>query len=942
VTDLPTSPCPCSDEPDPQVVSNPPGLPAISYRVDDFTGFRRALLRSLPGEQAIGNWQGGPDDQALVNWRPTEGDLGLQVLEWWAYLADVLTFYNERIANESYLRTAQLPASLDNLVALIGYQPAPGLAATGQVAAVRSNGSPGQELLVPAGMRLASAAANGIPSQTFEVTTTTTTTIDGPSRIPVTLEPDATLRLAGGNPGPPASVLLQGTVSGIKPQDRLLLVPAVWDVFDDSWSWVTVESVTKMPDPGSGTTNTLVTFVTSGPSAGWGPQPTPAVPQPPTPTPTFSFPSFSFPSFSFPSFQDFMLRRPALHEETASAGGAGGGASLIDHIGPVYLDLDTVGPQSGALTTDYRLLKPTSTAALWSANLSGQPAVNSDGTKVHLSASVRNISPGDLVLFDTGASTGAALAQVSATTEALYTSGTVTSTSSASASTTLTTPVVVSHTVLTLEMPQVSTDLLLDAVSVEKATQTPQSVTVRYTFKDVGTIVAVPKTELDSLGSAGVQVLVPTSYDAPAGGAMAFLVDSSGQGLLVGVTSSGTYPAGSTSSTSNVVTVAPTGTPPSAIATGAPLVPPLSLLVDLLPVSRGQTVTNEVLGSGNAALVNQSFTLAKSPLTYLASGNSWTSTLSVHVGGPGGIRWQEVGSFFGQPKDAQVYVVSRSADQKVTTVTFGDGVNGARLPTGTGNVVATYRYGSGKASPPAGTLTTILQPQPLLASIQNPVAVAPGKDPEQPADVRANAPASVFTFGRAISAVDYEVVAAQAPGVARVSAVWRFDGTQQRTLVTVFVGDDANAVAAATAALAGADDPNRPVSVQQATPIELELSCTLVVAANREVDPVRAAALAAVSDPLTGLFSASRMGIGQRLYRSAVDAALSVPGVVAVHDLSVTWSLTVWLPLFLLGGGVSWSTHPFHLELALEEVFDPGEGHYFVLSGTPAIGGVSA
>ena len=48
------------------------------------------------------------------------------MLEWWAYLADVLTFYNERYANESYLRTATQPGSIANLVALLGYQPAPG------------------------------------------------------------------------------------------------------------------------------------------------------------------------------------------------------------------------------------------------------------------------------------------------------------------------------------------------------------------------------------------------------------------------------------------------------------------------------------------------------------------------------------------------------------------------------------------------------------------------------------------------------------------------------------------------------------------------------------------------------------------------------------------------------------------------------------------------
>jgi hypothetical protein len=62
------------------------------------------------------------------------------------------------------------------------------------------------------------------------------------------------------------------------------------------------------------------------------------------------------------------------------------------------------------------------------------------------------------------------------------------------------------------------------------------------------------------------------------------------------------------------------------------------------------------------------------------------------------------------------------------------------------------------------------------------------------------------------------------------------------------------------------------------------------------------------------------MGIGQRLYRSAVDAALMVPGVAAVHDLTVSWAGQV-----------------------LGEFADPGAGSFF---GLPAvnvmIGGASA
>jgi hypothetical protein len=199
-------------------------------------------------------------------------------------------------------------------------------------------------------------------------------------------------------------------------------------------------------------------------------------------------------------------------------------------------------------------------------------------------------------------------------------------------------------------------------------------------------------------------------------------------------------------------------------------------------------------------------------------------------------------------------------------------------------VVATYRHGAGAASPPAGRLTTILKPQPNLASIHNPVAVWGGGDAQDPDDVRDNAPASVLTFGRAISADDYVTVAALAPGVTRASATWSWDEAHQRALVKVYVGDDAGAAASAQAALVGAEDPNRPVKVAQATAIPLALSCTLLVSPTRVLDDVAAAAGAAIAD----LFGPRTMAIGQPLYASQIEAALLVPGAEAVHGLSVT------------------------------------------------------
>ena len=245
----PGCPCTsCSAAQDPQVVSNPPGLPAISDRTCDFTGVRRALLRPLPGEQAIGTWQ------------PAPGDLGLQVLEWWAYLADVLTFYNERFANESYLRTATQAGSVANLVAPLGYQPAPGIAATGNLAAVSTPGHPAEPLVIPAGMSLSSTASPGVPAQTFEVDVDSgsAATFTGPSTVPVTLSPDT----AFGHPveGTPSllSVLLAGRVSGVQTGDRLLLVQSEFAGQDgnDNWSLVTVTAVTSATDPGTGAVNT--------------------------------------------------------------------------------------------------------------------------------------------------------------------------------------------------------------------------------------------------------------------------------------------------------------------------------------------------------------------------------------------------------------------------------------------------------------------------------------------------------------------------------------------------------------------------------------------------------------------------------------------------------------------------------------------------------------
>jgi hypothetical protein len=112
-----------------------------------------------------------------------------------------------------------------------------------------------------------------------------------------------------------------------------------------------------------------------------------------------------------------------------------------------------------------------------------------------------------------------------------------------------------------------------------------------------------------------------------------------------------------------------------------------------------------------------------------------------------GLEWKEVRSFYGLAADAQVFVTEED-EQGKTHVLFGDGENGARLPTGLNNVTANYRYGSGAQAPDAGSLTVVLQPQPGLKAIRNPVQAGGGSDADAPAKVRRLAPRSVLTFRR--------------------------------------------------------------------------------------------------------------------------------------------------------------------------------------------------
>src|SRR5438094_831952 len=109
----------------PAVVENRPGLSAIAYRVGTHDQFKCSMLARLSSRDLppLRELQTRDDD-----------DFSIALLDAWATVADVVTFYQERTANESYLRTSTERRSLVELARLIGYEPRPGVAASTHLA----------------------------------------------------------------------------------------------------------------------------------------------------------------------------------------------------------------------------------------------------------------------------------------------------------------------------------------------------------------------------------------------------------------------------------------------------------------------------------------------------------------------------------------------------------------------------------------------------------------------------------------------------------------------------------------------------------------------------------------------------------------------------------------------------------------------------------------
>lgn len=760
--------CPCDVFVHPAVLAITAGLDHLPRQIAGFPEFRRAMLIDVGRKPALDSWRARDG-----------GDLGLMLLEFGAYVFDVLAFYDEVAAHEAYLRTSRLQPSVRKLVGLLGYVPRPAVASAVDLALIAEGRKP---VRLPIGTAFRSGAFDGQSPQVFELTAAA-------SIHPLTNR--WTLQRQRATAGGSGSVLLLDPGTARLKRDDIVLVRAA----DSSAVRVVAGS-----EPFMDTSRARYVRITFSAALG--------LPEAPPNEVTVETPSQSASFWSLPK---------------------------------IGSDPDPIATVSGV-------------------------------SQLTLDSLYRQIKPGDTVILSKqGLHRWFEVTQATEQRMTVTAAGTV-STKNADDST-------VEVTVPAVQVPV--TQLLLDAeINAAARTQPGDTATwsasdasqivVRYAMVSGGVVTALPLADVTTSDALALAGPIETPADPVS-------IDTL---IFEDVNENGEVAGGTVNLADGTITL------DQDEDWATPLAAPVEVYGNVVRATRGETVAREVLGSGDASAPSQSFALKKKPLTYVpapAKGNERgvASTLSIHVDG---IRWTEVPSFYGVARDARVYIV-RENDRGEAVVTF-DGRRASPLPTGSGNVVASYRFGAGAASPPAGSVTQIARPVPGLTSVRNPVAAAGGADADGPDLLRTAAPTSALLLGRVVSIQDMEAAAAGVPGVRAVHVEWRWHGSRQRPVVQVWYIGEAGIESTVAQTLRRLSEDTTPVDVDPAQGEPVTLAIDVGVDPRMQEPDVLEALRGALMAPGAGPLTPEHIGIGTPLYRSQIFAhAMAVPGVESVRAL---------------------------------------------------------
>lgn len=315
--------------------------------------------------------------------------------------------------------------------------------------------------------------------------------------------------------------------------------------------------------------------------------------------------------------------------------------------------------------------------------------------------------------------------------------------------------------------------------------------------------------------------------------------------------------------------------------------PTVAIYANVAAATHGET-RNETLGSGNGSQVFQKFALKQSPLTFVsaATASGTQSTLEIRVND---ILWSEVSTFYGASSKDKVYITSTN-DDGVVTVQFGDGITGARLPTGTENVKATYRVGTGlDGMVNAGQLSMLLTPQLGVNKVVNPLDASGADDPEERDDARTNAPLTVLTLDRIVSARDFEDFTRAYAGIGKAKADILWKGEQKIVYITIAGADEepvdktSSLYTNLLSSIRQAGHSNNVVLLENYQPLSFSVKVNILVDEAYEFETVKADVLAA----LTENFSFETRDFGQDVTPAEVIAVIQAVEGVVYTDLEL-------------------------------------------------------
>jgi hypothetical protein len=847
----------CESEPAPPHLYNRPGLPALAYRAGTYASFFRRM-RNRIGTLTLPDGEFAGTRPLVPLTTRDQDDPSIALLDASAVVADVLTFYQERLANEGFLRTATERRSILEMAREIGYELNPGVAASVFLSFTvdDAQGAPGVST-IPAGTKVQSIPPQGKLPQSFETSQELTAYKEWNALKPRLTSPQD---LTGGV----SRMFLRGTGSNLKDGDLVLITSSagfaavhVKEVKIDSDAQITRVTFDQATSSIGGIGTSLSYVI-------WGDQKVPfdtqAIQQ----------------EILGKSWQDADLNAFLKANEWDPQ-------ALVDYLASYRSRNPAATGWAYAMRTRLGIFGDN--APKWSSLPASQRfgewtiTKNSDGTQgsseFHDPAypaswegrdittdSQGNSLSGSEVKFYLDRTSPAALpggyvVLEQGTTFGLYTISAAVETS----------------------LSDYGVSLKVSGLNVT----TPFVSPALNTFKVRTTTVYLQNEKLDLAE-------LPLTTDLAAGTTVLEL-DSFVLGLQPGqpITLSGTRTDADGLTASEVLTVKEVshnyGLTTITFESGLEFSydrESVRLNANTVPATHGETVS-EVLGSGDGAQSYQKFTLKKPPLTYTpaakASGSESSLKLRINK-----LLWDLAPSLYGLSANDQSYIIRIDDDSKATVI-FGDGQKGARLPTGVDNVTAVYRSGIGlEGEVEAGSLT-LLPSKPFgVRGVINPLAASGAGDPEKMDDARDHAPLTVRTLDRVVSLDDYQDFASAFAGIGKAQAVDLWSGEHHLVHLTI-AGANGKPITDSTfrnnflKALNAARDPAQLVKVETFDQLLFNLTANVAVDERYVVADV----FSDIRNDLGEAFSFAKRGFGQSITAAEVISLIqNVAGVVYV------------------------------------------------------------